>query len=165
MTDFWLPTINFCRWMGKKQKHTLGLMWSMRNFLRCQQSVLTSFVDIVTRNTTCSAIQHSFVQIGDSYVHFGWGEYHLTLPHLLTTGCPSDWSVFLIPDHPENCLITHLPPSDHFPCIQSPLIWISESTLPLYPSHFPSTQFTSSDLSGNEGGGSTKRVYFHWLTK
>jgi hypothetical protein len=164
MTDFWLPTINFCKWMGKKQKHSLSLMRSMRNFLRCQQSVLASFVDIVVRNaTTCSAIQHSFVYIGDSYVHFRWGEYHLRLSHSLTTGCPSDWSLFLTPDHLENSLITHLPPSDRFPCIQSPLVWISKSTLPLYPSHYPSKHFTSSDLSGKERG-STKRVYFHWLT-
>jgi len=140
MTDFWLPTTNFCRWMGKKQKHNLGLMWSMRNFLRCQQSVLASFVETVARNTTThSAIQHSFMYIDNSYVHFRWSEYHFRLPHSLTTGCPSNLSLFLIPYHPENSLITHLPPSDHFCCIQSPLIWISESTLLLYPSHFPST--------------------------
>jgi len=42
--------INFCRWTGKKKKHGLALMWSMNNFLRYQQEVPGSVVDVIVVN-------------------------------------------------------------------------------------------------------------------
>ena len=103
--------------------------------------------------TTCIAIRYYFACRGDSCAHSRGSDYRLRSQHSMTTACPSDWSLFLNPDHPDISLITHLPHLDHFLAFH---LLLSHSISPPCPStHFvfegaTFDTFLSRDWSGKE---------------
>jgi hypothetical protein len=124
MTDFWLPTLNFCRWTGKNQKHGVALRWSMRNTLRFLKTCFGQRCRCRRKKyTTLSTTQqYCCVYWWFIYIHFRRSEYRLRFPHSQTTVCSSFLPLFLIPYHLDNNPITDFPPLDHFLCIPSLLV-------------------------------------------
>jgi hypothetical protein len=74
---FWLPTLNLYQWTGRNQKSSLALVQSKGNSLRCQWGfwpVLSMSSLEIPLNLLPPSIT---LFIGNPYVHFRRGEYHL----------------------------------------------------------------------------------------
>jgi hypothetical protein len=86
--SLWLPTLNFCGWTERNQKHGLAPMQSKTNFLRCRRGVPASAVDVVENNTTlfikvvliCLSVIHRYIlDVVNTILrhHFLWLRYTL----------------------------------------------------------------------------------------
>jgi hypothetical protein len=149
--------------MGRNQKRGLAMMWSMRNFLRCQR--MFGQRGRCRRRKHRSVLPHRItVFIGASHTHTVWGnEYCLRWPLFLTI-------LYLVPDPLSKFSIIritlrfliYLLRSVFW--IPSPLVSISFS--PLFPSTYLILQDDTFDTFPLQWlVGQQKRFYFRWQVK